>query len=96
MYNIKFINACLCFSVMKLQFPANFPCNEIMCPNYYFCSAVDLQCHHCNSYCKETKNNYDQEICARQCPGNYYHFYDLSNNINFKSEVRIHLLINII
>lgn len=65
------------FAVVKMQFPsADFPltkpCGEIMCQKFYICSAIDHQCHHCNTFCTETDNNYDKEICERNCPGNYY------------------------
>ncbi|XP_060846096.1 LOW QUALITY PROTEIN: uncharacterized protein LOC132925745 [Rhopalosiphum padi] len=49
-------------------------CGEIVCPKYHLCQNHDLQCYPCGSYCNETSNNFDANICEQQCQ-DYIHDY---------------------
>ncbi|KAF0761673.1 protein grindelwald-like [Aphis craccivora] len=44
-------------------------CGEIVCPKYHLCQFHDLQCYPCQSYCNETSNNFDANLCEQQCQG---------------------------
>uniref|UniRef100_A0A2S2NS13 Uncharacterized protein n=1 Tax=Schizaphis graminum TaxID=13262 RepID=A0A2S2NS13_SCHGA len=49
-------------------------CGELECPKYHMCQIHDLQCYPCRSYCNETSNNFDANICEQQCQ-DYIHDY---------------------
>ncbi|CAH1730899.1 uncharacterized protein LOC114126203 [Aphis gossypii] len=49
-------------------------CGELVCPKYHLCQIHDLQCYPCQSYCNETSNNFDANICEQQCQ-DYIHDY---------------------
>ncbi|XP_026821684.1 protein grindelwald-like [Rhopalosiphum maidis] len=49
-------------------------CGELECPKYHLCQLHDLQCYPCPSYCNETSNNFDANICEQRCQ-DYIHDY---------------------
>lgn len=64
----------LCSSSASAKLTLAKQCGEIVCKVHHYCARIDDSCRPCQETCDKALSNYDQNLCEKDCQGEFWCF----------------------